>query len=151
MLRPLLLRQGGRAASRTLLQAQAGNQQSRGFAKWAVKKVKRRVRPTKAKNVVRAARPASSRVEAGSELPFSNGLEAAEWVIARAIRKDDQQQAEFLDAIGTIVPSLIPVFDRKPSHALIMAQMLEPEKAFEFRDALCPEGCRVYRLPGRLR
>jgi glutamate dehydrogenase (NADP+) len=51
----------------------------------------------------------------------------------RAIRADDMHQSEFIDAIHTIVPSLVPVFERKPSHALIMAQMLEPEKAFEFR------------------
>jgi hypothetical protein len=102
----------------------------RNFAQWAVKKTKRKLRRVKVNLGAAASAPATPTEQ---KLPFSNGEQAVQWILEKAIRADDAHQSEFIDAIHTIVPSLQPVFERKPSHALIMAQMLEPEKAFEFR------------------
>lgn len=48
-------------------------------------------------------------------------------------RPDDSHQSDFVACVETLVPTLAPVFNRRPEYALVMRQLLEPEKCFEFR------------------
>lgn len=52
--------------------------------------------------------------------------------LSEALRKDPHS-TEFLQSLEDILPALAPVFDRAPKYAWIAKQLLEPERAIQFR------------------
>lgn len=52
--------------------------------------------------------------------------------LSEALRKDPHS-SDFLESLEDILPALAPVFDRAPKYAWIAKQLLEPERAIQFR------------------
>lgn len=52
--------------------------------------------------------------------------------ISEALRKDPHS-TDFLQSLEDVLPALAPVFDRAPKYAWIAKQLLEPERAIQFR------------------
>ncbi|CAM9471976.1 unnamed protein product [Discosporangium mesarthrocarpum] len=65
---------------------------------------------------------------------FKTGAEAADMLLSEALRKDPHSQ-DFQESLSDILPTLAPVFDRAPKYAWIAKQLLEPERAIQFRVA----------------
>lgn len=65
---------------------------------------------------------------------FRTGAEAAEMLLSEALRKDPHS-TDFLESLQDMLPALAPVFDRAPKYAWIAKQLLEPERAIQFRVA----------------
>ncbi|CAM9250158.1 unnamed protein product, partial [Sphacelaria rigidula] len=63
---------------------------------------------------------------------FKTGAEATDMLISEALRKDPHS-TDFLQSLEDILPALAPVFDRAPKYAWIAKQLLEPERAIQFR------------------
>lgn len=55
-------------------------------------------------------------------------------LLAEALRKDPHS-TDFLESLEDVLPALAPVFDRAPKYAWIAKQLLEPERAIQFRVA----------------
>ena len=69
-------------------------------------------------------------------------------LLSEALRKDPHS-TDFLESLQDMLPALAPVFDRAPKYAWIAKQLLEPERAIQFRVAwLDDNGNRyVFRTP----
>eukprot|EP00904_Undaria_pinnatifida_P010369 jgi/Undpi1/6462/HiC_scaffold_20.g08941.m1 len=65
---------------------------------------------------------------------FKTGAEATDMLLSEALRKDPHS-SDFLESLEDILPALAPVFDRAPKYAWIAKQLLEPERAIQFRVA----------------
>ncbi|CBN74525.1 Glutamate dehydrogenase 1 (NADP-dependent) [Ectocarpus siliculosus] len=65
---------------------------------------------------------------------FRTGAEATEMLLQEALRKDPHS-TDFLESLQDLLPALAPVFDRAPKYAWIAKQLLEPERAIQFRVA----------------
>lgn len=63
---------------------------------------------------------------------FRTGAEATEMLLQEALRKDPHS-TDFLESLQDLLPALAPVFDRAPKYAWIAKQLLEPERAIQFR------------------
>ena len=50
-----------------------------------------------------------------------------------AVVARDPNQPEFLQAVQEILESLVPVFEKHPKYLPVMASMIEPERAIQFR------------------
>lgn len=55
-------------------------------------------------------------------------------LLSEALRKDPHS-TDFLESLQDMLPALAPVFDRAPKYAWIAKQLLEPERAIQFRVA----------------
>lgn len=98
---------------------------------------------------------------------FRTGLEASEMLFEEAIRRDPYQKEydqiylndiltltdmhRFLQTTKMFLFSICPVFDRYPKYAWVMKQLLEPERAIQFRvpwvdDTGNHRVCRGYRV-----
>lgn len=53
-------------------------------------------------------------------------------LLQEALRKDPHS-TDFLESLQDLLPALAPVFDRAPKYAWIAKQLLEPERAIQFR------------------
>lgn len=70
-------------------------------------------------------------------------------LLQEALRKDPHS-TDFLESLQGILPALAPVFDRAPKYAWIAKQLLEPERAIQFRVVSCISKRRVmYSLDER--
>lgn len=63
---------------------------------------------------------------------FRNGTEACEMLYEEAVRRDPYQ-TEFLQYVKSVLCSIAPLIDRYPKYAWVMKQLLEPERAIQFR------------------
>ncbi|KAG5185513.1 glutamate dehydrogenase 1 (NADP-dependent) [Tribonema minus] len=65
---------------------------------------------------------------------FKTGSEAVQMLLLAAHKKDPHS-TEFLETLEDTLPALIPLLDRQPKYAWIAKQLLEPERAIQFRVA----------------
>lgn len=58
---------------------------------------------------------------------------AAVTALINKIKARDPHQPEFIQAMGEVVESLEPVFEKNPKYIEVMARIAEPERAIQFR------------------
>lgn len=64
--------------------------------------------------------------------PYTFGTCSVFHSLSEAHRKDPHS-TDFLESLQDILPALAPVFDRAPKYAWIAKQLMEPERAIQFR------------------